>query len=75
MIQSDLFDPFKGLSDLQLGDEKGTLDHLVILLFRKLSRPGRNNLERLRWCSRQLAPGLGFEKEESTDNGFWTIKR
>ena len=22
-------DPFKGLSDLQLGDEKGTLNHLV----------------------------------------------
>ena len=27
VIQSD--DPFKGLSDLQLGDEKGTLNHLV----------------------------------------------
>ena len=25
-----LSDPFKGLSDLQLGDEKGTLNHLVI---------------------------------------------
>ena len=24
-----LSDPFKGLSDLQLGDEKGTLNHLV----------------------------------------------
>ena len=23
-------DPFKGLSDLQLGDEKGTLNHLVV---------------------------------------------
>ena len=27
VIQSD--DTFKGLSDLQLGDEKGTLNHLV----------------------------------------------
>ena len=25
-----LSDPFKGLSDLQLGDEKGTLNHLVV---------------------------------------------
>ena len=24
-----LIDPFKGSSDLQLGDEKGTLNHLV----------------------------------------------
>ena len=24
-----LSDPFKGLNDLQLGDEKGTLNHLV----------------------------------------------
>ena len=24
-----LSDPFKGLSDLQLGDEKGTLNHLA----------------------------------------------
>ena len=35
-MQSDLFgmvirDPFKGLSDLQLGDEKGTLNHMVHL--------------------------------------------
>ena len=32
VIQSDLFGmvkwPFQGLSDLQLGDEKGTLNHL-----------------------------------------------
>ena len=27
-----LSDPFKGLSDLQLGDEKGTLNHLVSVL-------------------------------------------
>ena len=26
-----LSDPFKGLSDLQLGDEKVTLNHLVIV--------------------------------------------
>ena len=26
-----LSDPFKGLSDLQLGDEKGTLNHLVVM--------------------------------------------
>ena len=25
-----LSDPFKGLSDLQLGDEKGTLNHLEV---------------------------------------------
>ena len=25
-----LSDPFKGLSDLQLGDEKGTMNHLVV---------------------------------------------
>ena len=34
MIQSDLFglsDPFKGLNDLQLGDEKVTLNHLVVV--------------------------------------------
>ena len=28
-----LSDPFKGLSDLQLGDEKGTLNHLVLVFF------------------------------------------
>ena len=28
-----LSDPFKGLSDLQLGDEKVTLNHLVPVLF------------------------------------------
>ena len=39
VIQSDLFgmvssrDPFKGLSDLQLGDEKVTLNHLVCVFF------------------------------------------
>ena len=27
-----LSDPFKGLSDLQLGDEKGTLNHLGMVL-------------------------------------------
>ena len=27
-----LSDPFKGLGDLQLGDEKGTLNHLVVIL-------------------------------------------
>ena len=26
-----LSDPFKGLSDLQPGDEKGTLNHLVVV--------------------------------------------
>ena len=26
-------DPFKGLSDLQLGDEKGTLNHLALGFF------------------------------------------
>ena len=33
-----LSDPFKGLSDLQLGDEKGTLNHLVynIYIYRKI---------------------------------------
>ena len=34
VIQSDLFGmvkwPFQGVSDLQLGDEKGTLNHLVL---------------------------------------------
>ena len=29
-----LSDPFKGLSDLQLGDEKGTLNHLARKIFR-----------------------------------------
>ena len=37
MIQSDflgwLSDPFKGLSDLQLGDQKVTLNHLEISFF------------------------------------------
>ena len=28
-----LSDPFKGLSDLQLGDEKGTLNHLVSVIY------------------------------------------
>ena len=32
-----LSDPFKGLSDLQLGDEKGTLNHLVVFYFGFLS--------------------------------------
>ena len=32
-----LSDPFKGLSDLQLGDEKVTLNHLVHDLFQELS--------------------------------------
>ena len=32
-----LSDPFKGLSDLQLGDEKGTLNHLVVILDVKVS--------------------------------------
>ena len=38
VIQSDLLgwlsDPFKGLSDLQLGDEKVTLNHLVRIFVR-----------------------------------------
>ena len=28
-----LSDPFKGLSDLQLGDEKGTLNHLEFIIY------------------------------------------
>ena len=39
MIQSDLFGmvkwPFKGLSDLQLGNQKVTLNHLVYKYFQK----------------------------------------
>ena len=33
-----LSDPFKGLSDLQLGDEKGTLNHLADVFFFFLSK-------------------------------------
>ena len=33
-----LSDPFKGLSDLQLGDEKGTLNHLLIFFCAWASR-------------------------------------
>ena len=35
-----LSDPFKGLSDLQLGDEKVTLNHLVPVLFFFTRRSG-----------------------------------
>ena len=31
-----LSDPFKGVSDLQLGDEKGTLNHLVCVFLMEI---------------------------------------
>ena len=38
-----LSDPFKGLSDLQLGDEKGTLNHLVpfLLGLKRIPKPSK----------------------------------
>ena len=38
-----LSDPFKGLSDLQLGDAKGTLNHLELVFLRILQSSTTNN--------------------------------
>ena len=37
--------PFKGLSDLQLGDEKVTLNHLALVVFLLNTVDGRNHEE------------------------------
>ena len=60
MIQSDLFGmvkwPFKGLSDLQLGGKKGTLNHLVHVFFVMRSLPAFSvkNSVPSRWITKNI---------------------
>ena len=73
VIQSDLFGmvkwPFKGLSDLQLGDEKGTLKNLVGAIYFDPKQKKTFNCE-IRFVS-QLQASIGFYATLTT----WSFKK